>query len=193
MKRRSKAALRKRSFSRRSGNFPENHLRVIFTERQVRKRVNELAQEISRDYRGQALHVIGILENSFMFMADLIRALTVPVVCHFMKVEMRDRADGDVAVRELVYTPKVDVTGKDVLLVDAVLQSGVVQEYLHRSLLGQGPASLRTVTLIEKTDERKVAVPTGYLGFKTSAKFVVGYGLGHEDKYRNLKHLAALG
>lgn len=192
MRRRLKAAAPRRPSSRRSEEFPENNLRVVFTEKQIRKRVGELAKEISRDYQGRALHVIGILENSFMFMADLIRALKVPVVCHFMKVETRDRTEGGVAVRELLYTPKVEVVGKDVLLVDGILQSGVVQEYLHRYLLGQGPASLRTAALVEKTNERKVDLSTDYSAFKTSAKFIVGYGLGYQDKYRNLAYLASL-
>jgi hypoxanthine phosphoribosyltransferase len=154
--------------------------------------VRELAAQINRDYQGKALHVTGILENCFMFMADLLRGLKVPVVCHFMKVETRDRPLDGIDLRELIYSPKVDVAGKDVLLVDGIVQSGVVQDHLFRYLVGRGPASLRTATLVEKTRERKVAVATQYMAFKTSARFLVGYGLGHEERYRNLPYLAML-
>ncbi len=192
MTKRSKPGRRKQVTARRSrasAGVSSNGLRVVFTEKQIQKRVRELADQINRDYKGKALDVIGILDNCFMFMADLLRALKVPVVCHFMKVETRDRL---IALRELLYTPKVDVAGKDVLLVDGVLQSGVVQDHLIRYVLGQRPASLRTATLVEKTVERKVAVTTEYMGFKTSARFLVGYGLGYDEKYRNLPYIAAL-
>lgn len=153
-----------------------------------------MADQINRDYQGRVLHVIGILENCFIFMADLLRALKIPVVCHFMKMEEHDRPLERVDLRELIYTPKVDVTGEDVLLVDGVLQSGVLQDHLYRYLLGQKPRSLRAATLLDKTDERKVEVRTEYMGFKTSsADFLVGYGLGYGAKYRNLPYIAALG
>lgn len=193
MKRRSKLTARRRHPSRRSKLLPGNNLRVVFTEKIIRKRVQELADQINRDYKGKIVHVVGILENCFMFMADLLRALKIPVVCHFMKVETRDRPLDGIDLRELIYTPKVDVAAKDVLLVDSLLQSGVVQDHLYRYVLGQRPTSLRTATLVEKTDERKVPVTTEYMGFRTSAKFLVGYGLGYEEKYRNLPYIAALG
>lgn len=194
MKQRKKRAARKPGShrSQASASASPNGLRVVFTEKQIQKRIRQLADQINRDYKGRALHVIGILENCFMFMADLLRALNVPVVCHFMKIETRDRPLDRVALRELLYTPRVDVAGKDVLLVDGVLQSGVVQDHLIRYLLGQRPASLRSATLVEKTVERKVAVTTEYMGFKTSARFLVGYGLGYDDNYRNLPYIAAL-
>src|SRR5713226_6399209 len=192
MKRRSNPARRGHPSSQLSAVPHRNGLRVVFTERQIQKRVRELAGQINRDYEAKAVHVIGILENCFMFMADLLRALRIPVVCHFMKVETRDRLLGTVDLRELMYTPKVEVAGKDVLLVTGILHSGIVQDHLHRYLLGQKPASLRTATLVEKRDQQKVEVKTEYTGFKSSAKFLVGYGLGYEDKYRNLPHIAAL-
>ncbi len=192
MKRPSKPASRKRAPSTRSKTASTNNLRVVFTEKQILKRVCELAEEINRDYHGKVVHVVGILENSFVFIADLLRALKGTVVCHFIKVEMRDRVQGGIALRELMYTPKVDVRGTDVLLVDGVLQTGVTQDHLCRYILGQGPASLRTATLVEKTEERKVDVATDYMGFKTSARFLVGYGLGYQEKYRNLPYIAML-
>jgi hypoxanthine phosphoribosyltransferase len=167
-------------------------LRVLYTDKQIRKRVLELAKEIDRDYRGRVLHVVGILEKCFVFMADLTRVLKVPVRCHFVQPEIRERSEGTLALREIRYTPEIDARGKDVLLLDGVLQSGLTLDHLVRSMLAQSPASVRTVCLIEKTAERKVDVDTDYIGFKTPAKWVVGYGLGHEGQFHNLPYIAQL-
>ncbi len=192
MAKHSKKGASKRQSREKEASQPSSNLRVVFSERQIQKRIRELAEEVNRDYRGKSVHVVGILEQSFMFMADLLRELKVPVECHFLKVETRDRVQGGVPLRELMYTPKVVATGNHMLLLDGVLQSGVTQDHLYRYILGQEPASLRTVTLIEKTDERKVDLVTDYVGFKTSAKFLVGYGLGYEGKYRNLPYIASV-
>ena len=174
------------------GSLPGDHLRVIFTEKQIAKRVHELAAQVNRDFQGKTLHVIGILENCFLFMADLVREIKVPVVCHFLKAETRDDSSGKVAVREIVYTPRVDVAGKDVLLVDGILQSGVTIDHLVRMLQVQQANSTSIAELIEKTEEVKVDVAIRYVGFKTQEKFLVGYGLGFQDKYRNLPYVASL-
>jgi hypoxanthine phosphoribosyltransferase len=183
-----RAASRSRAISISNGN----HLRVVFTEKQIQKRVNELAAQVNRDMQGKTLHVIGILENCFLFMADLVRSIKGPVICHFLKAETTDTSSGTVAIREIVYTPHVDVAGKDVLLVDGILQSGLTIDHLARMMQSQQANSVRIAELIEKSDEKKVDVATAYVGFKTSEKFLVGYGLGFQDKYRNLPHIATL-
>ncbi len=192
MKKRSTLPPRKRARSVRHKALPGDNLQVVFTEKQIQKRVRELAEQMNHDYRNKTLHVVGILENGFLFMADLVRRLSVPVICHFIKAEIRDSLAGAVAVREIMYTPRVEAAGRDVLLVDGILQSGVTLDHLYRYILGQNPSSVRTATLIEKTDERKIAVATDYVGFKTRAKFLVGYGLGYQEKYRNLACIASL-
>ena len=156
----------------------------------AKKRVHELARQINRDYAGKTLHVVGILENSFVFMADLVRALTIPVICHFVRSQVRDSDSGLVAMREIMYIPPVDAAGKDLLLVEGVLQSGLTLDHLCRTLLAQQPASLRTLTLVDKSDERKTEVPVDYAGFRSSGRFLVGYGLGLQEQYRNLPFLA---
>jgi hypoxanthine phosphoribosyltransferase len=170
---------------------PTNGFRVVYTQRQIQKRVREMAGRINRAYRGRTLHVVGVLENCFLFMADLVRALEVPTVCLFLKAEIHDTQAGQAPVREIMYTPKVDAAGKDILLVDGILQSGVTLDHLYRYMLARNANSVRTATLIEKTDERKVDVPTDYVGFKHKGKFLVGYGLGYEGMYRNLPYVAA--
>src|ERR1039457_6058678 len=122
-------------------------LKTVVEEKVLRGRVRELARKINRDYAGKTLHVVGILEDCFVFMADLVRALTVPVVCSFVRSQVRDSDSGLVAMREILYIPPVDAAGQDLLLVDGVLQSGITLDHLCRTLLAQQPASLRTAIL----------------------------------------------
>jgi hypoxanthine phosphoribosyltransferase len=170
----------------------DNDLRCVFSEKQIQKRVRELAKQIDRDYKGKTLHVVGVLEDCFIFMADLVRGLTIPVVCHFMKAQIRDTSEGATAVREIMYTPKVEVAGRDVLLVNGVLQTGLTLDHLCGYVLGQNPSSVRTASLIEKSNQRRVDVSTDYVGFKSNEEFLVGYGLGYQEKHRNLPFVARL-
>jgi hypoxanthine phosphoribosyltransferase len=188
----SKPPATKRSSHACAPALPENDLRCVYSEKQIQKRVRQLAKQIDRDYKGKTLHVVGILEDCFIFMADLVRSLTIPVVCHFMKAEIHDTSAGATAVREIMYTPKVEAAGRDVLLVDGILQSGLTLDHLYSYVLGQNPSSVRTASLIEKSGERTVDVSTDYVGFKSKEKFLVGYGLGYQEKYRNLPFVARL-
>lgn len=167
--------------------------KVLFTEQQIRKRVRELAAQLNRELGQKPVFVVGVLENSFIFTADLIRSLKMPVYCSFVRADVRDASVGGVETREISYKPSVDATGKDVLLVDGILQSGMTLDHLYRYITGQGPTSLRTLVLVEKTDERKVDLPVDFVGFKATGKFVVGYGLGQDGKYKNLPYIAQLG
>jgi len=166
--------------------------KIVVDEKAIRKRVRELAKQINRDYTGKTVHVIGILEDAFIFMADLVRALTGPVVCYFVRSQVRDSDSGLVAMREILYIPPVDTAGKDLLIVDGLLQSGVTLDHLCQTLLAQQPASLRTAALIDKVEERKIDVPVDYAAFQISGRFLVGYGLGYQEQFRNLPFLARL-
>jgi hypoxanthine phosphoribosyltransferase len=188
----SKAPATKRSPHACAQALPDNDLRCVYSEKQIQKRVRELAKQIDRDYKGKTLHVMGILEDCFIFMADLVRSLTISVVCHFMKAEIHDTSAGATAVREIMYTPKVEAAGRDVLLVDGILQSGLTLDHLYGYVLGQNHSSVRTASLIDKSGERTVDVSTDYVGFKSKEKFLVGYGLGYQEKYRNLTFVARL-
>jgi hypoxanthine phosphoribosyltransferase len=199
MKRRSRAVkksrpekTRKRSVALPSTKGYPGYVRVVLTEPKIRQRVQAMAKQINRDYAGRTLHVVGVLENCFIFMSDLVRALTVSVICHFVKAETREVSAGGVELHEILYTPRIEAHGKDVLLVDGLLQSGLTLDHLVRSVLGQGANSVRTAILIEKTDERKTDVETDYVGFETTGKFLVGYGLGYQDQFRNLPFVAVL-
>jgi len=165
-------------------------LKIVVSEKDIRKRVREMAKQINRDYAGKTLHIVGILEDCFVFMADLVRALTVPVVCSFVRSQVRDTESGAVAMREIMFIPPVAAADKELLIVQGVLQSGITLDHLCRTLLAQQPASLRTATLLDKADERKTDVPVDYAGFQLSGRFLVGYGLGFREQYRNLPFLA---
>ena len=168
-------------------------VRVVFTEQKIRARVREIAARLNREQGQRPVYVVSVLENAFVFTADLIRALKMPVYCSFVRADIRDSVQGGVSTREITYTPSINATGKDVVLVEGILQSGMTLDHLYRYLTGQGPASLRTVVLVEKTDERKVDIPLDFVGFKATGKFVVGYGLGHEGKFKNLPYIGKLG
>jgi hypoxanthine phosphoribosyltransferase len=189
MRRASNPQARKRPAPTRSKVSGEKTMGVVFTAEQIRRRVQKLAEELNRTYAGKTLQVVGILEDCFMFMTDLVRALKMPVYCQFVKEEIRDSSAGSVPVREIMFTPKIDASGRDILLLEGVLESGLTLDHLYHHILGQNPKSLRVAALIEKTDERKVDVPTDYVCFKTTKKYLVGYGLGYENLYRNLPYI----
>jgi hypoxanthine phosphoribosyltransferase len=171
---------------------PGERLTIVEDAKAIRKRVGQLARQINRDYQGKTLHVVGVLENCFVFMADLVRGLTIPVVCYFVRSQVRDSDTGPVPLREILYIPHIDVSGKHLLLIEGVLQTGLTQDHLCQTLLAQQPASLRTATLIDKAEERSFDLRADYVGFEFSGKMLVGYGLGYGDRFRNLPYLAQL-
>ena len=164
----------------------------IFSEEKIQQRVSEIGGQISNDYRQKTLHIVGILEDAFIFMADLVRAISCPVFCHFLKTEIHDVSEGRRSIREVIFTPRIEAKGKDILLVDGVLDSGVTLDYLMRHMENQNPASLRTAVLADKKHERKVEVPTDYVAFEVGKSFLVGYGLGYREQHRNLPYMGTL-
>jgi hypoxanthine phosphoribosyltransferase len=163
-------------------------IRVVINAEQVQKRVREMARQISHDYLGRTIYAVCILENGFMFMADLVRALEVPVVCQFVKPERRESATGKV---EIFFSPEVQVEGGHVLLVEAVVQSGVTSEFLMRNLMARGAASVKLATLLDKQAARRISLQPDYFGFLVENTFLHGYGLGSPDLGRNLPFIAA--
>ena len=191
MKKRPRPVAKKRRTAAGSASFPKG-LKAILSEQQLRRRVREMAKQINKDYAGKTLHVVGILQDCFMFMPDLVRALTIPVICSFVRCQVRDSESGLVAMREIMYIPPVDAAGKDILLLNGILQSGVTLDHLRRTLDAQQPASVRIAALLDKTEERKVDIKVDYAGFELSDGFLVGYGLGFQERYRNLPYVARI-
>jgi hypoxanthine phosphoribosyltransferase len=164
-----------------------------FSPARIAKRVGELGRQISRASGGKRLDVVITLDRGFVFAADLIRHIDAPAVCHFVRAEVRDVDQGGQARREVAFGGEPDVQGRDVLLVDAVLDSGVTQEFLLRRLGESQPRSLRLAVLLDKPDQRRVALEPDYLGFRTASNGIwVGYGLAASNGIgRNEKGLTA--
>jgi len=161
--------------------------RILVSAEQIRKRVQEMARQISRDFQGKTIHVVGVMENGFIFMADLVRELETPVVCQFVKAEFND---ANPSTTEIFFSPEVDVQGQHVLLVEALVQSGVTSEFLMRNLVGRGAASVKLAVLLDKQSARRVSLQPDYFGFLMNENFVVGYGLGERHFGRNLPYIA---
>lgn len=171
-----------------SNSLSQAYPRVVLSADQIRKRVQEIARQISRDYQGRTLHVVAVMENGFIFMADLVRELDIPVVCQFVKGEFNDEHP---STTEIFYSPEVEVAGKDVLLVEALIQSGVTSEFLLRNLASRGASSVKLAVLLDKQAARRVSLQPDYFGFLLNDSFVVGYGLGDMHSGRNLPYIAA--
>jgi hypoxanthine phosphoribosyltransferase len=166
-------------------------MRVVYAPARLRAVVAEMGRKISRDYRGRTLDIIVMMENAFVFAADLIRHIRVPVVCHFVREELRDVEYSGYKRREVFFTSRPQLEGRDVLLVDAVLESGVTQEFLVRRILDSEPRSLRLAVLLDKPHERKVDIHAHYFGFAPASNNLVGYGLsGSQGQGRNLRCIA---
>ncbi|MGH9452631.1 MAG: phosphoribosyltransferase [Terriglobia bacterium] len=180
--------------SLRSGStgIPSGGMEKLFSETVILRRVARIASQINRDYRGRTLHLVAVLESSFVFVSDLMRALRVDVVCHFLNVKMRDGSVAGLPLREIVYSPRPQLSGQDVLLVDGILETGVTLDYLYNSIAMQRPRSLRTAALLEKSSRKKVGLAAEYLGFSAQSGYLVGYGLGRGGKFRNLPYIAAV-
>lgn len=149
-----------------------------------------MSRRINRDYRGRTLHIVTLLETSFVFLADLTRRLEVTVVCHFLKARVKDRSWHGVPLREIDYLTSTSLGGADVLLVSGVLRTGITEDFLMHSIQEQGPRTLRAATLLEKNVSRKVSLTPDYVGFEVKEQFLVGYGLGIGGKYANLPYIA---
>ena len=171
-------------------------LRQVIAAEQIQKRVKELARHISDDYQGQTIQALAVLENAFMFMADLVRALDVPVVCQFIKPKYSKqpgkRGNEAAEVVEIFFSHEPDIRGQHILLVEGLVHSGVTSEFLMNDLRARGAASVKLVTLLDRQSARRVALQPDYFGFLVDDTFLVGYGLGAvEQTNRNIPYLAA--
>ena len=174
-------------------NARNGQLRPVITTEQIQKRVREVARQISDDYQGKTIYALALLENGFMFMADLVRAIEVPVVCTFIKPRYRrQRENGADEVLEILFTHEFDIRGKDVLLVEGLVHSGVTAEFLMSDLRARGAGSVKLAALLDRQAARRVSLQPDYFGFLVDEVFLIGYGLGDAEQInRNLPYLAA--
>jgi hypoxanthine phosphoribosyltransferase len=167
-------------------------LRQVIASDQIQKRVKELGRHISDDYHGQTIQALAVLENAFIFMADLVRALDVPVVCQFIKPKYTKQDNTGGEIMEIFFSHAPDIRGQHILLVEGLVHSGVTSEFLMNDLRARGAASVKLVTLLDRQSARRVALQPDYFGFLVDEAFLVGYGLGAvEQVNRNIPYLAA--
>jgi len=169
-------------------------LEVLYKPDVIARRVSELGREISRDFRGQTVDVVTVLDNAFVFAADLVRTLEVPVRIHFMRTEMQDVVDPNTGKdrKEIFFTPEVEAEGCNILLVEGVVHSGVTLDFLLRRISLHRPRVVKTVVCVDKPEERKVLLEPDYVAFSlASNQVVVGYGLAWNGLHGNLPYLAS--
>ena len=166
--------------------------RVLVSEQQLANRVAELGDQITKDYAGRPPLLIGVLKGAFVFMADLARAIRLPVEMDFMAVASYGTATKTSGIVRIVKDLDADLTGRHVLVVEDIVDSGLTLSYLRKGLLARQPASLEICALLVKEGQQRVPLDVPYVGFEIPAEFVVGYGLDIAERYRNLPDIRVL-
>jgi hypoxanthine phosphoribosyltransferase len=165
---------------------------VLLTEEQIRTRVDELGEEITRDYQGKELLVVGILKGAVIFYADLVRKINMPMEFDFMVVSSYGNSTKSSGVVRIIKDLSQDITGKHVLIIEDILDTGLTLNYLTGILRHRNPASIEICTLMDKPERRKVDLKAKYTGFLIPDAFVIGYGLDYDEKYRNMPYVGIL-
>jgi hypoxanthine phosphoribosyltransferase len=165
---------------------------VLIEEDALRERIAELGAEISADYAGQDLLLVGVLKGAVFFMADLMRHITVPCEVDFMAISSYGASTDSSGVVRILKDLDETIEGRNVLVVEDIIDSGLTLSYLTRTLGARNPASLEICALLTKPERREVEVPVRYTGFEIPNRFVVGYGLDFAERYRNLRYVGVL-
>ena len=161
-------------------------VRIFLTEEEVTKRINEVAAQINKDYEGKSIHLVGVLKGSVVFMCELAKRLNVPVTMDFLSVSSYGNDTKSSGVVKIMKDLDEPLEGKDVLLVEDIIDSGRTLSYLLEILAARNPKSMRLCTLLDKPDRRVKDVAVDYTCFNIPDEFVVGYGLDYAQRYRNL-------
>lgn len=162
------------------------NLKELVSADEIASRVGELADEVRAAYEGQDLTIVGLLEDSFVFLADLIRSINAPLKCTFLKASMQQSGGHT----DILYTTEFDPHGTHILLVGGVLDTGVTLDYITRQLLARGAKSVRSCVLVDKPDFRTTEYEPDFVGFKRTEEMIIGYGLGLSNNFRYLPNLA---
>jgi len=165
---------------------------ALVTQEDLERRVRELGEQISRDYAGKDLFLVGVLKGAVFFLSDLMRSLEVPCEVDFMAVASYGSSTDSSGVVRILKDLDATIEGKDVLIVEDIIDSGLTLSYLLRTLQAREPRSLEVCALLTKPERREVDLPIRYTGFEIPNKFVIGYGLDHAERYRNLPYVAVL-
>lgn len=166
--------------------------RVLFTAEQIEHRIGQVAAEISRDYRGKTVKLIGVLKGSVFFLTALARKIEVPVTIDFLGISSFSDRSGAPGVVRIAKDLDESIEGQDVVLVEDIVDTGFTLRYLLQTLAGRAPNSLVVCTFLDRTSRRIVQVPVSYRCFEIPDRFVVGFGLDHNQLYRNLDFVAVM-
>ena len=158
----------------------------------LQHRITEMAAEVSRDYMGRDLLLIGVLKGAVFFLSDLMRQLDIPCEVDFMAVASYGSSTDSSGVVRILKDLDAPLEGRNVLIVEDIVDSGLTLQYLMRTLQARGPASIEVCALLTKPERRKVDTPARYVGFEIPDKFAIGYGLDYAERYRNLPYVATL-
>jgi len=167
-------------------------LKILISRDEIAKALDRLASEIKRDYQGKQLLLIGVLKGSFVFMADLIRQLDLPLELDFIRLSSYGAAKESSGRVRVVQGVKTSIKGRDILVIEDIVDTGITISFLLDYLKKKQPASLKLCTLTDKPSRRRVPVSIDYLGFTVPNKFIVGYGLDCDQRFRNLPDIYAL-
>lgn len=167
-------------------------LRVLYSEKELEAKCAELGAQISKDYEGKNLLLVSVLKGAVVFMTDLMRHITVPCSIDFMVVSSYGSGVKTSGVVKIVKDLDADLAGKDLLIVEDILDTGMTLHYLKQLLQDRNPNSIRIATLLDKPERRRAAVRADYVGYQVPDEFVVGYGLDYDEKYRNLPYVGIL-
>ncbi len=165
---------------------------ILITEKEIKEKIEELGKKITEDYKGKDLVFIGVLRGAVVFMADLARAISIPMIFDFIAISSYGAATESSGVVRILKDLDETIEGKDVLVVEDIVDTGLTLDYLLRILKSRKPASLKVCTLLNKNARRKVKVKVDYSGFDIPNKFVVGYGLDYVGKFRNVPFVFTL-
>ena len=166
--------------------------RILISEAEIHTKVAEMGARISRDYIGKNLVLLSILKGSVVFMADIMRAITIPAQIDFMAVSSYGKEAKTSGVVKIIKDIDIELDGKDILIIEDILDSGMTLGYLRSLLEGRHPRSIRIATLLDKPERRKVDIVPDYVGFKVPDEFLVGYGLDYAELYRNVPYIGVL-
>jgi hypoxanthine phosphoribosyltransferase len=180
------------SESTSSTSLDQGVVEILIEADALSERVVELGEEISRDYAGRDLLLVGVLKGAVFFMADLMRELTVPCEIDFMAISSYGAGTDSSGVVRILKDLDTNISGRDVLVVEDIIDSGLTLSYLMRNLKARKPASIEVCTLLTKPARREVDVPVRYVGFEIENRFVIGYGLDFDQRYRNLPYVGVL-
>jgi hypoxanthine phosphoribosyltransferase len=164
---------------------------TLVSHEELTRRVAELGREISADYEGRELFMVGVLKGAVIFIADLMRSVTVPCEVDFMAVSSYGSQTDSSGVVRILKDLDAPIEGRDVLVVEDIIDSGLTLQYLMRNLRARSPASLEVCALLTKPDRLRVDLEPRYVGFRIPNRFAIGYGLDHGQRYRNLDYVAA--